>query len=113
MIVVPTSAPTATPTKTLVPTETPIPTATAVPGATSTQKVAGAEPQPTEMTSPSEVGGEVEGKSGSSLGQNWWIIVLAGLILAGAVGYWQLTKRKQAAKAEDQDLNSQQENKQD
>ena len=118
VIVVPTLAPTPTPTKTLVPTatpiptETPIPTATAMAGPGSTQKPAGGETQPTEMSSPGG-GGELETKSGDSLGQNWWMIVLAGLGLAGAVGYWQWTKRKQAAKAEEQDLNSQQENKQD
>lgn len=112
MIVVPTLAPTPTPTKTLVPTETPIPTATAVPGATSTQKVADGDMQPTEIPS-AGLEDEGEGKSGSSLGQNWWIILLAGVSLAGGVSYWQLNKRKQGAKDADQDLNSQQENKQE
>ena len=112
IIVVPTLAPTPTPTKTSVPTQTPIPTATALSGPTSTQKPAGGVAQPTEMTS-QNARGEVEEKSGSSLSRNWWIILLAGLVLAGAVGTRQLIKRKQAAKDEDQDLNSQQENKQE
>lgn len=108
IIVIPTLAP--TPTKTLVPTETPIPTATAMPEPTGTQKPAGGETQPTEMTS-TGAGGEVEENGGSSLSQNWWIIVLAGLILAGAVGTWQFTKHRQTAKGDDQDLNSQQDNR--
>lgn len=113
VIVVPTLAPTPTPTKTLVPTATPIPTATAMAGPGSTQKLTGGESQPTEITSPSQVGGEVEKKSIFSLARSWWIIVLAGLGLAGAVGTRQLIKRKQAARDEDQDLNSQQESKQE
>lgn len=119
VIVVPTLAPTPTPTKTLVPTatpiptETPIPTATAMAGPGSTQKPAGGESQPTEITSPSQVGGEVEKKSIFSLARSLWIIALAGLGLAGAVGTRQLIKRKQAARDEDQDLNSQQESKQE
>lgn len=105
IILISTLAPTATPTQTPMPTQTPVPTA--IPTAVM-------EPQPTEIAAGQpDVSGELENKSGFSLSQNWWIILLAGLILAGAVGYLQLTKRRQTASDEDQDPNAQQENKQE
>jgi len=112
MIIVPTLAPTSTPTQTPLPTKTPAPTQTVVPAAV--MEPPAVEPQPTDMAENLPyVSGEVENKGGFSLSQNWWIILVAGLILATAVGYQQLTKRRQAAKDEDQDLNSQQGNKQE
>lgn len=112
MIIVPTLAPTSTPTQTPLPTKTPAPTQTVVPAAV--MEPTAVEPQPTDMAENlPDVSGEVENKGGFSLSQNWWIILVAGLILAAAVGYQQLTKRRQAAKDEDQDLNSQQGNKQE
>jgi hypothetical protein len=110
IILISTLAPTATPT--LAPTETPVPTQTTVP--TAVMEPTKGQPQPTDKveTLP-DVSGELENKSGFSLSQNWWIILLAGLVLAGAVGYLQLTKRRQTASDEDQDPNAQQENKQE
>jgi len=92
IIVIPTLAP--TPTKTLVPTETPVPTTTAILEPTSTQKSAGGEPQPTEMTGSSEVSGEVEEKGGSWLSQSWWIILLAALGIGGVGTYLSRNKKK-------------------
>jgi len=110
IILISTLAPTATPT--LAPTETPGPTQTT--GPTAVMEPTKGQPQPTDKveTLP-DVSGELENKSGFSLSQNWWIILLAGLVLAGAVGYLQLTKRRQTASDEDQDPNAQQENKQE
>ena len=98
LIVFPTIIPTMTftPTATSLPaTETPFPTATAIPEPTSTQKPAGGEAQPTEMTYlPSMTDGEVEQKNGFSLRENWWIIVLAAVVTAGAgVTLYLLKKR--------------------
>ena len=92
IIVIPTLAP--TPTKTLVPTETPVPTTTAILEPTSTQKSAGGEPQPTEMTGSSEVSGEAEEKGGSWLSQSWWIILLAALGIGGVGVYLTRNKKK-------------------
>ena len=99
IILISTLAPTATPTQTPIPTQTPVPTV--VP--TAVGEPTAVEPQPTEIAADQpDVSGELENKSGFSLSQNWWIVLLAGLILAGALGYFWLTKRWQAAKPVEQ-----------
>ena len=110
IIMIATLAPTATPTPP--PTETPMPTQTPV--ATAVMDPTNAQPQPTDKAEDQPgVNAELEQKSGFSLSQNWWIILLAVLILAGAVGYLWLTKRRQTAGDEDQDSNLRQEGKQE
>lgn len=89
IIIIPTLAPTPTPTKTLVPTQTPTATQTPVPKAEDKPAI-----QPTETTFlPSVTGGEQE-ESGFSLRQNWWIILLAALVTAG-LGVYLFIQRKQ------------------